>query len=138
MTKYRNHFRSLETFKKGVKTIKQDQWADWIKIGHDWYTIEEFDEEGKYLRLTSLTANKHIEITTSNRYSETWLSDAEIDIYEATVTGYRFYPNFYLLPADFLKLSPAIKSGIFETMVKAFGRENVIEYMKAVFSTDRR
>ena len=138
MTTYKNHFKNLETFKKGIRTIKKDQWADWIKIGSDWYVIEEFDNEGKNLRLTSLTANKHIEINTSTRYSETWLSDAEIDIYEATVTGYRFYPDFYLLPADFLKLSPSQKSGVFEIMVKAFGRENVIEYMKAVFSTDRR
>jgi len=138
MTKYRNHFRSLETFKKGVKTIKQDQWADWIKIGHDWYTIEEFDEEGKYLRLTSLTANKHIEITTSNRYSETWLSDAEIDIYEATITGYRFNPDYYLSTEDFLKLSSVKKSGVFETMIRAYDRREVIGYMKAVFSTDRR
>src|SRR3990167_5240026 len=138
MTKYRNHFRSLETFKKGVKTIKQDQWADWIKIGHDWYTIEEFDEEGKYLRLTSLTANKHIEITTSNRYSETWLSDAEIDIFEATITGYRFNPDYYLSTEDFLKLSSVKKSGVFETMIRAYDRREVIGYMKAVFSTDRR
>ena len=138
MTKYRNHFRSLETFKKGVKTIKQDQWADWIKIGHDWYTIEEFDGEGKYLRLTSLTANKHIEITTSNRYSETWLSDAKIDIYEATITGYRFNPDYYLSTEDFLKLSSVKKSGVFETMIRAYDRREVIGYMKAVFSTDRR
>ena len=138
MTKYKNHFKNLKTFGEAIRSIKRDQWADWIKIGSDWYVEEEFDDEGKYLRLTSLTANKHIEITTNARYSETWLSDAELDIYEATVTGYRFYPEYYLSHQDFLKLSPTQKSGVFETMVRAFGRDNVIEYMKAVFESDRR
>ena len=89
---YKNKFRNFESFQKGIRKIKVNEWADWIKIGKNWFTIEEYDSEGRYMRITSLTAQSHIDINTSNSYSLTWLKDAELEEYKAD-RDYRFYPD---------------------------------------------
>lgn len=69
-------YKTIETWTKAMQKDKAKKLhADWYNIGGHWYVMEEFDDSGKYMRYTSLTAWKHIDVKTSNRYSDNWLSD---------------------------------------------------------------
>ena len=93
MTKYKN----IETWTKAMRKDKQKkQWFDWFFIGGDWYVCEEYDESGKYMRYTSATAFKHLDLETSNRYSESWLSDLVVTEYPIDDIGFRFDISYYL------------------------------------------
>jgi hypothetical protein len=93
MKKYKN----IETWKKAMQKDKSKKlWADYFNIGGHLYTIEEYDESGKYMRFTSPTAWTHIDIETSNRYSDTWLSDMEITEYSIDDIGFRFDISYYI------------------------------------------
>jgi len=95
ITKYKN----LETWEKSMrKDIKKEKWHDWFEIGGHWYVCEEYDDSGKYMRYTSLTAFEHVDIETSNRYSSTWLSDMKATAYP--IEDLRFDVSFYLDQKD--------------------------------------
>lgn len=88
-------YRNIETWKKAMQKDKTKKlWADWFCIGGDWYTCEEYDSSGKYMRYTSVTAWKHLDIETSNRYSNTWLSDMEVTDYP--IIDLRFDISYYI------------------------------------------
>lgn len=128
MKKYRNHFRSLETFKTTVRKIKREEWADWIKIGKHWYVNEEFDEEGKNMRFSSITEGLHIDINTSDRYKDIWLKDAEIEQYKADF--YRFNPSYYINQEEFKKLSKIEKSELLKLIADQWGIRVLVEFME--------
>lgn len=69
-------------------------WHDWFKIAGHWYTCEEFDDSGKYMRYTSITARKHLDLDTSNRYSPSWLSDMVVTAYP--IDSLRFDISYYI------------------------------------------
>ena len=57
------------------KDTQKKLWADWFNISGHWYTCEEYDLSGHYMRYTSITARKHIDInTTDSRYTPSWLT----------------------------------------------------------------
>lgn len=88
-------YKNLETWTKAMqKDTQKKLWADWFNIGGHWYTQEEFDENGKYMRYTSITDGYHIDIDTSNRYSPLWLSDMKATKYE--IDSLRFDIGYYL------------------------------------------
>jgi hypothetical protein len=90
-------YKTIESWTKAMQKDKEKKlWHDWFKIGGDWYTCEEYDESGKYMRFTSATAWKHIDIDTSNRYSENWLSDMVATVYTIDDIGFRFDISYYL------------------------------------------
>ena len=128
MKTYKNHFRTFDTFKRAIRSISKEEWADWIKIGKHWYTCEEFDIEGKQMRFTSITERKHIDINTSNRYGDLWLQDAEIEQYDAD--NYRFHPNYYIDKKDFLRLKRLQKRELVEYVQKIYGSDETIELLK--------
>ena len=76
------------------KDTKKKLWADWFCIAGDWYVCEEYDESGKYMRYTSITARKHIDLETDNRYSKNWLSD--LRIYQYPIESLRFDISYYI------------------------------------------
>lgn len=93
MRKYKN----IDTWAKAMRKDTQKKlWEDWFFIGGHWYTCEEYDESGKYMRYTSATAWTHIDIETSNRYSKTWLSDMEVTEYAIEDIGFRFDISYYI------------------------------------------
>lgn len=72
MKKYKN----ITSWQNAMrKDTKKKLYTDWYVIDGDLYTLEEYDESGKYMRYTSVTAWLHIDVETSNRYSTSWLSD---------------------------------------------------------------
>lgn len=88
-------YKSIETWTKAMRKDKQKKlWHDWFKIDGHWYTCEEYDESGKYMRYTSITARKHIDIDTSNRYSSSWLSDMVVTSYP--IESLRFDISYYI------------------------------------------
>jgi hypothetical protein len=90
-------YKTIETWEKAMRKDKNKKlWFDWFKIGGDWYVCEEYDESGKYMRYTSATAWKHIDIDTSNRYSDRWLSDMKATAYPIDDIGFRFDITYYL------------------------------------------
>lgn len=92
MQKYKN----FETWQNAMKKdTSKKLWHDWFNIGGYWYTIEEYDESGKYMRLTSVTDGYHIDIETNNRYSPSWLKDATFTRY-AIDDDLRFDIGYYL------------------------------------------
>jgi len=75
-------YKSIETFTNAMRKDKSKKlWADWFNIGGNWYTCEEYDESGKYMRYTSIMARKHLDLDTRNRYSDKWLSDLVVTDY---------------------------------------------------------
>lgn len=78
------------------KDKKKKLHADWYNIDNNWYTLEEYDSSGKYMRLTSVTAWQHIDIDTSNRYSTSWLSDMVATAHPIDDMGLRFDIRYYL------------------------------------------
>jgi hypothetical protein len=119
------HYRTLASFKKDIQHIKKEDWTDWIKIGKDWYVNEEFDSEGKNMRFTSITARQHLDIDTSNRYSEAWLSDAIVKEYLADC--YRFYPEYYIEKKDFLKLSKTEQQTLLRYIGTIWGNDRLVD-----------
>ena len=98
MKTYKNHFRNEETFKRAITKIRRNEWADWLKIGKDWYTIEEYDSSGKNMRFASITAMKFMDIDTQDRYrmSDPWLSDAVVEFYPIEeLEELRFETDYY-------------------------------------------
>ncbi len=90
-------YKSIETWTKAMQKDKQKKlWHDWFNIDGHWYTCEEYDDSGKYMRYTSVTAWKHIDIETSNRYSQSWLSDMKATAYDIGDSGLRFDITYYL------------------------------------------
>ncbi len=88
-------YKSIETWEKAMRKDTQKKlWHDWFKIGGHWYTCEEYDESGKYMRYTSISARQHIDIDTSNRYSKTWLSDMVATAYP--IDSLRFGIGYYI------------------------------------------
>ena len=88
-------YKTIETWTRAMKKdIKKKFWHDWFNIAGDWYVQEEFDDSGKYMRYTSVTARKHLDIETSNRYSELWLSDMKATSYP--IEDLRFGISYYL------------------------------------------
>lgn len=69
-------YKNIETWTKAMKKDTQKKlWADWFNISGHWYTCEEYDLSGHYMRYTSITARKHIDInTTDSRYTPSWLT----------------------------------------------------------------
>lgn len=91
MKKYKN----IETWTRAMQKDKSHKlWNDWHNIGGHWYTCEEFDNGGKYMRFTSVTAWQHIDIETSNRYSPLWLSDMKTTVYP--IESLRFDITYYI------------------------------------------
>lgn len=92
-------YKNLDTWAKAMRKDKQKKlWADWFKIGGHWYTCEEYDHNGKYMRYTSITAREHVDLDTSNRYSDSWLSDLEITEYP--IEDLRFDISYYMPPVE--------------------------------------
>lgn len=83
------------------KDTKKELWNDWFNIGGHWYTCEEFDDSGKYMRYTSVTNGTHIDIETTNRYCGSWLTDAVVTEY--AIEDLRFDISYYI--ADIKKLT---------------------------------
>lgn len=97
-------FKNIDTFIKAMRKDKAKKlWADWFKIGGHWYTMEEYDDAGKYMRITSITKGEHIDLETSNRYSDNWLSDLEATAYPAEY--YRFKWDYYLDIKDLIRFT---------------------------------
>jgi len=96
-------YRSLETWANAMrKDMKKALWHDWFCIAGHWYICEEYDHTGKYMRYTSITKGEHIDINTSNRYSDSWLSDMTYENYEAD--DYRFDWTYYIEVEELKKL----------------------------------
>lgn len=88
-------YKTIETWQNAMKKDKtKSLWRDWFNIGGHWYTCEEYDNSGKYMRFTSITAWQHIDIETSDRYSKSWLSDMEVTAYP--IEDLRFDISHYL------------------------------------------
>ncbi len=88
-------YKSIETWQKAMQKDKSKVlWHDWFHIGGHWYTQEEYDHSGKYMRYTSVTAWQHIDIDTSNRYSDKWLSDMTATAYPIEML--RFDISYYI------------------------------------------
>jgi len=99
-----NHYKNIDTWLKSIKNINnKDKWSDNFFIGKHEYIIEEYDHEGQYMIFASITANKTITIKTSDRYSKTWLTDAEIEIGEFDC--WRFNWRYYIEEGDLKKLT---------------------------------
>jgi hypothetical protein len=92
-------YKNVQTWTKAMRADKEKKlWFDWFNIGGNWYVCEEYDESGKYMRYTSLTALNHIDIETSNRYSDKWLSDMVAIVYP--IEDLRFDISYYLQTED--------------------------------------
>lgn len=88
-------YKDIETWANAMRKDKSKKlFTDWVKIGGDWYTCEEYDESGRYMRYTSVTAWKHLDLDTSNRYSDIWLSDLVVTDYP--IEDLRFDISYYL------------------------------------------
>lgn len=92
---YMKKYKNIETWVKAMRKDKQKKlWHDWFTIGGHDYTCEEYDESGKYMRYTSVTAWQHIDIETSNRYNKAiWLSDMVATAYP--IEELRFSLDYY-------------------------------------------
>lgn len=90
-------YKSIDSWANAMRKDKDKKlWADWFNIGGNWFTCEEYDESGRYMRYTSITAWRHIDIDTRNRYSENWLSDMEATEYPIDDIGLRFDVAYYI------------------------------------------
>lgn len=82
---------------KKIRSISKNDWCDWINLGGYWYTIEEYDSLGVEMYLKSIEAPEDYQeiyiYTPYNRYSNDWLSKAEIDIYKPAF--WRFDKSYY-------------------------------------------
>jgi hypothetical protein len=88
-------YKTIESWTKAMQKDKTKKLhGDWYNIAGHWYTCEEFDESGKYMRYTSVTAWQHIDIETSNRYSDKWLSDMVATVYP--IEDLRFDITYYI------------------------------------------
>lgn len=88
-------YKTIESWTKAMQKDKNKKLhADWYNIAGHWYTCEEFDCSGKYMRYTSVTAWQHIDIETSNRYSDMWLSDMVATVYP--IEDLRFDITYYI------------------------------------------
>ncbi len=103
-------YKNIETWTKAMKKDKQKKlWADWFTIGGHDYVCEEYDSSGKYMRYTSITAYKHLDIETSNRYSPAWLSDMVATEYSIADIGLRFDVSYYIDDITKLKSKDILK-----------------------------
>jgi len=60
--------------------IRKNGCPDYIRVDGILYTMEEYDEAGKYIWYANKKHEMKIEVRTSDRYSDSKLSDAEIEI----------------------------------------------------------
>lgn len=92
-------YKNIETWIKAIQKDKQKKlWHDWFNIGGHWYTCEEYDESGKYMRYTSVIEGYHLDLETSNRYSSSWLSDLKVTKYP--IEDLRFDIGYYIPHAE--------------------------------------
>lgn len=88
-------YKNITSWTNAMKKDKQKKLhADWYMIDGNLYTLEEYDDSGKYMRYTSVTAWQHIDVETSNRYSTSWLSDMVATAYP--IEDLRFDISYYL------------------------------------------
>jgi hypothetical protein len=91
-------YKDMDIFTKQIESIPI---LDWYNIGGHWYTIEEYDEQGKEMTYRSLSEKIEMIIHTPNRY-KTGLKGATIELVEPMY--YRFKPSYYLPIKEFNKL----------------------------------
>jgi hypothetical protein len=88
-------YKTLESWANAMrKDTKKTLWADWFNIAGHWYTCEEYDESGQYMRYTSVTDGYHLDLETNNRYSKNWLSDLKVTKY--AIEDLRFGISYYI------------------------------------------
>ena len=125
-------YKTIESWTKAMRKDTQKKlWADWFKIGGHWYVCEEYDESGKYMRYTSVTAWQHIDIDTANRYSSAWLSDMQATAYPIEQLRFSIL-NYFDDPKDF---KAWVKNGLDDKKKVPYNVINTIqdEMQKGVF-----
>lgn len=116
-------YRNLDTFVRAMQRDKKKKlWADWFYIAGHWYVMEEYDESGKYMRITSITKGEHIDLETSNRYSDKWLTDLKATAYPAE--GYLFHWEYYIKREDLAKLILKLKQSKLDDLLKNINKAN--------------
>lgn len=119
------------------KDTNKTLWHDWFNIGGHWYVCEEYDESGKYMRYTSVTAWQHIDIETSNRYDKSmWLSDMVATAYQ--IEDLRFSISYYLGTTDIEKLSVKSLIEIYDNLIKNNLLQKAYELFELSITTLKR
>ena len=95
-------YKTIQSWQNAMRKEKdRGNLLDWYNIAGDWYVQEEYDESGKYMRYTSITAWQHIDVETSNRYGDSFLSDMEATAYP--VEDLRFALSYYIGDTELTK-----------------------------------
>lgn len=118
-------YKNIEEFTKNIHKTKIQ---DWYYIAGHWYTIEDYDENGREMIYKSLTAKNEIVITTPDNRYETGLKSARVEEIGEPMY-YRFRPEYYVSKSTYKRLSKDKKRELVKYISQVWGEEYLLDFL---------